>query len=114
MMMIRFSGMRNNYDAYGTILVLILSWHFVAMPLSLRCHPQIKFYDHAPEFIDSKDVWTGNTGLHLAVKYSHFNITLYLLGQGAQVSFYREVEHTSFSERLIWVFDLNNITQVGQ
>ena len=47
--------------------------------------PQIKFYDHAPEFIDSKDMWTGNTGLHLAVKYSHFNIALYLLEQGAKV-----------------------------
>ncbi|XP_063684870.1 uncharacterized protein LOC134819039 [Bolinopsis microptera] len=56
----------------------------------------IKFYDHAPEFIDSKDIWTGNTGLHLAVKYSHFNIVLYLLEQGAKVELPNQKGKTPF------------------
>ena len=56
----------------------------------------IKFYDDSQNFIDSADVVSGNTALHLAIKFAHFHIVLFLLEKGAQVELRNNKGKTPF------------------
>ena len=55
---------------------------------------QVSFFDSSPVFLSSKYGDTGNTALHVACKYSTFNIVLYLLEQNAPLNVQNSAGYT--------------------